>query len=214
MADSEAPLARALATLARRHDLTVEDAEAAFGEIMRGEVSETRIAALLMGLRVKGETATEVAGAVRALRAAMVRVDAGGDRAVIDTCGTGGGTVSTFNISTAAALVAAAAGASVTKHGNRSFTSRCGSADVLEALGVGLIDDASRARDVLREAGIVFLFAPHFHPAMRHVGGVRRDLAVPTIMNILGPLANPAGATRQILGIADPDRGPLLADAL
>src|SRR5690349_18892322 len=135
---------------------------------MRGEATPVQIAALLMGLRVKGETGAEVAGAARALRAAMLRVATDGDR-LIDTCGTGGGTVPTFNISTAAALVAVAAGARVAKHGNRSFTSKCGSADVLEALGVRIALDPQSAARVLRDAGVTFLFAPHFHPAMKHV---------------------------------------------
>src|SRR2546423_9088025 len=180
---------------------------------MRGEAPPVQIAALLIGLRVKGETAEEIAGAARALRQAMVRVEAHGAH-LVDTCGTGGGTVTTFNISTAAAFVAAGAGATVAKHGNRSFTSRCGSADVLEALGVGIGLDAPGAARALRDARVAFLFAPNFHPAMRHVGPVRRELGIPSIMNLVGPLANPAGATRQVLGVAERDRGPLLAGAL
>src|SRR6266850_292480 len=180
---------------------------------MRGEATPAQIAALLMGLRVKGETPDEVAGAARALREAMVRVDAAGPH-LVDTCGTGGGAVGTFNISTAAAFVAAGAGATVAKHGNRSFTSTCGSADVLEALGVGIGLDAPGAARVLREAGIAFLFAPTFHPAMRHVGPVRRELGITSVMNLLGPLANPAGARRQVVGVADRERAPLMADAL
>jgi len=143
----------------------------------------------------------------------MVRVEASGDH-LVDTCGTGGGTVPTFNISTAAAFVAAGAGASVAKHGNRSFTSQCGSADVLEALGVRISLDAAEAGRVLREACITFLFAPTFHPAMKHAGPVRRELAVPSVMNLLGPLANPAGVRRQVVGVADRDRAPLVAGAL
>ncbi|HVH82987.1 MAG TPA: anthranilate phosphoribosyltransferase, partial [Steroidobacteraceae bacterium] len=138
-----------------------------FGAVMRGEATPAQLGALLMGLRVKGETAEEVAGAARALREAMVKVAASGAH-LVDTCGTGGGQVSTFNISTAAAFLAAGAGASVAKHGNRSFTSRCGSADVLEALGLRVALEASEAARVLREACITFLFAPQFHPAMRH----------------------------------------------
>ena len=128
--------------------------------------------------------------------------------------GTGGGTVSTFNISTAAAFVAAGAGASVAKHGNRSFTSQCGSADVLEALGVRIALEAADAARVLREACVTFLFAPNFHPAMKHAGPVRRELAVGSVMNLLGPLANPAGVRRQVVGVAEPDRAPLVAAAL
>jgi anthranilate phosphoribosyltransferase len=140
-------------------------------------------------------------------------VAASGDH-LVDTCGTGGGRVSTFNISTIAALVAAGAGAQVAKHGNRSFTSACGSADVLEALGVQIMVDAAGAGRMLREARLVFLFAPNFHPAMRHVGPVRRELGVPSVMNLVGPLANPAGVGRQVLGVADPDRAPIVAAAL
>ena len=207
------PLQQALVALATRQSLSESLAAAVFAVVMRGEASPVQIAALLVGLRVKGETAEEVAGAARALREAMVRVDADGGH-LVDTCGTGGGSVTTFNISTAAAFVAAGAGAAVAKHGNRSFTSRCGSADVLEALGIGIGLDAAGAARVLREARLAFLFAPTFHPAMRHVGPVRRELGVPSIMNLLGPLANPAGATRQVVGVADRDRAPLLAAAL
>lgn len=207
------PLRRAIATLASHRSLSESDAADVFGAVMRGEATAAQIAALLMGLRVKGETSEEVAGAARALRAAMIQVEAAGDH-LVDTCGTGGGSVSTFNISTAAAFVAAGAGASVAKHGNRSFTSKCGSADVLEALGVRITLDAAQAGRVLREACVTFLFAPNFHPAMKHAGPVRRELAVPSIMNLVGPLANPARVRRQVLGVADRDRAPVLAGAL
>jgi anthranilate phosphoribosyltransferase len=213
MQDTAAPLRDAISLLGRRQSLTEQLATEVFNVVMRGEATPVQIAALLVGLRVKGETAEEVAGAARALREAMVRVDADGAR-VVDTCGTGGGTVTTFNISTGAALVAAGAGAYVAKHGNRSFTSRCGSADVFEALGVATTLDAATAGRVLREALITFLFAPNFHPAMRHVGPVRRELGVPSVMNLVGPLANPAGARYQVLGVADRERAPLLAAAL
>ena len=162
---------------------------------------------------MRGETADELAGAAAALRRALVRGPADAPHP-IDTCGTGGGTVATFNISPAAAVLAAAAGATVAKHGNRSFTSACGSADVLEALGVRILHDAGGAARVLRECRIAFLFAPQFHPAMKHVGPVRRELGVATMMNLLGPLANPAGVARQVVGVADPDRAPLVAEAL
>jgi anthranilate phosphoribosyltransferase len=213
MSDAPSPLRQAITALAARRSLNESLATEVFSAVMRGEASPAQIAALLVGLRVKGETAEEVAGAARALRDAMVRVPADGAH-LIDTCGTGGGTVTTFNISTAAAFVAAGAGAVVAKHGNRSFTSQCGSADVLEALGVGIGLDATGAARVLREAGIAFLFAPTFHPAMRHVGPVRRELGITSVMNLLGPLANPAGARRQVVGVAEPDRAPLLAQAL
>lgn len=207
------PIRRALGALAQGSDLGEALAGEVFGSVMRGEATPAQIAALLMGLRVKGESAGEVAGAARALRAAMITVAASGDH-LVDTCGTGGGRVSTFNISTIAALVAAGAGALVAKHGNRSFTSACGSADVLEALGVQIMVDAAAAARMLQDARLVFLFAPNFHPAMRHVGPVRRELAIPSVMNLLGPLANPAGVRRQVLGVADPDRAPVVAEAL
>src|SRR5437899_2373476 len=204
------PLAQAIAALANRQSLSERHTAAAFNVVMSGGATPVQIASLLMGLRVKGEPAEEVAGAARALREAMVRVVADGPH-LVDTCGTGGGTVSTFNISTAAAFVAAGAGASVAKHGNRSFTSKCGSADVLEALGVPITLDAAAAARVLREACLTFLFAPTFHPAMKHSGPVRRELGVPSVLNLLGPLANPAGVRRQVVGVADADRAPLEA---
>jgi anthranilate phosphoribosyltransferase len=147
------------------------------------------------------------------MRAAMVRLSADRPDELVDTCGTGGG-LQTFNISTAAALLAAGAGLRIAKHGNRSFTSQCGSADVLEALGVKIDVPVETMERALRDAGIVFMFAPLMHPAMRHVGPVRRELAIPTVMNIVGPLANPAMAGRQVVGVADERRVPLLAGAL
>ena len=213
MPDTSPPLQEAISALANRRSLSEQLAAQVFDIVMRGEATPVQIAALLVGLRVKGETAEEVAGAARALRDAMVRVEANGAH-LVDTCGTGGGTVTTFNISTAAAFVAAGSGASVAKHGNRSFSSKCGSADVLEALGVAISLDAVAAARVLREACITFLFAPTFHPAMRHVGPVRRELGVASVMNLVGPLANPAGVRRQVLGVADRERALLMADAL
>ena len=207
------PLRHALNALAHRQSLTEDLTAEVFGVVMSGDATAAQIAALLMGLRAKGETAEEVAGAARALRKAMVTVSASGPN-LVDTCGTGGGTVSTFNISTVAAFVAAGAGATVPKHGNRSFTSKCGSADVLEALGVRIVLDAAAATRVLKEARVAFLFAPNFHPAMKHVGPVRRELGVPSVMNLVGPLANPAGVRRQVIGVADQDRAPVVAAAL
>ena len=186
----------------------------AFGIIMRGEATAAQIAALLIGLRVKGETADEVTGAARALREAMVHLPVATADDLVDTCGTGGGAVPTFNISTAAALLAAGAGVRIAKHGNRSFTTQCGSADVLEQLGVTLEAPVEVAVRALEEAGITFMFAPAMHPAMRHVGPVRRELGIPTVMNIVGPLANPAGAARQVVGVAERGRMTLLASAL
>ena len=207
------PLRRALSALANRQSLSESETAEVFAAVMSGEATPAQVGALLMGLRTKGETADELAGAVRALRDAMVRVPAKG-RYVVDTCGTGGGTVPTFNISTVAAFVAAGAGATVPKHGNRSFTSRCGSADVLEALGVRIVLDAPSAAKVLQEAGVVFLFAPSFHPAMKHVGPARRELGTPSLMNLVGPLANPAGVQRQVIGVAERDRAGIVAQAL
>src|SRR5213593_3891490 len=209
----DSPLRRALTALANRQSLTEDQTAEVFGVVMSGEATPAQIGGLLMGLRAKGETADELAGAVRALRDAMVRVDATHEH-LVDTCGTGGGRVPTFNISTVAAFVAAGAGAAVPKHGNRSFTSRCGSADVLEALGLRIMMDAPTASRVLNEARVVFLFAPNFHPAMKHVGGVRRELGTPTLMNLVGPLANPASVRRQVVGVADPDRAEIVAEAL
>jgi anthranilate phosphoribosyltransferase len=210
---AEAVLA-AIKKLAHGGTLSAEEAAGAFGDVMRGEATPAQVAALLTALRVKGEHADEVAGAARALREAMVRLPATAPDTLVDTCGTGGGTVTTFNISTAAAFVAAGAGARIAKHGNRSFTSRSGSADVLEALGVRIDVTADVMAAALEQAGIVFMFAPLMHPAMRHVGPVRRELAIPTVMNIVGPLANPAGAGRQVVGVADAARIPLIAGAL
>jgi anthranilate phosphoribosyltransferase len=207
-------IARALRTLADRQSLTEEETATAFGEIMRGEGTAAQVGAVLMALRVKGETASEIAGAARALRAAMVALPVSDPDSLVDTCGTGGGTLATFNISTAAALVAAGAGVRIAKHGNRSFTTLCGSADVLEALGVRIEMSVDDMRRTLDRAGIVFMFAPRMHPAMRHVGPVRRELAIGTLMNMLGPLANPASAGRQVIGVSEPARLPLMAGAL
>jgi anthranilate phosphoribosyltransferase len=207
-------LSTALKTLAHAGSLTTDQASDAFDVVMRGDGTAGQIAALLMGLRVKGETPSEVAGAASALRRAMLVLEAENPSMLVDTCGTGGGTVTTFNISTAAALLAAGAGARVAKHGNRSFTSKSGSADVIEALGIAIDLPLGKMRDVLETAGIVFMYAPTMHPAMRHVGAVRRDIAIPTVMNLVGPLANPARAGRQVIGVADPSRVELIAGAL
>src|SRR5207247_2191404 len=209
----DSPLRRALIALANRQSLSEDQTAEVFGVVMVGEATPAQIGGLLMGLRAKGETADELAGATRALRGAMVRVTAAHDH-LVDTCGTGGGSVPTSNISTVAAFVAAGAGAVVPKHGNRSFTSRCGSADVLEALGVRIVLDAPSATRVLNEARVVFLFAPNFHPAMKHVGAVRRELGTPSLMNLVGPLANPAGVRRQVIGVAEADRAAVVAESL
>jgi anthranilate phosphoribosyltransferase len=207
-------LRQAIRQLAMGGSLSEPQAREAFGIVMRGEATPAQIAALLVALRVKGETADEVAGAADALRGAMVRLPAERPDLLVDTCGTGGGALGTFNISTAAALLAAGMGVRIAKHGNRSFTSQCGSADVLEALGVPIDVSVAVMERALRDAGIVFMFAPLMHPAMRHVGPVRSELAIPTVMNIVGPLANPASAGRQVVGVADAARVPLIAGAL
>ena len=216
-AEPTEPMTRALRQLLSGQHLSAAGSGAAFDVLMRGEATPAQIAALLVALRTRGETAEEIAGAAAALRRAMLRLPERPDLRVeqmVDTCGTGGGMVPTFNISTAAALVAAGAGVPIAKHGNRSFTSKSGSADVLEALKVAidLTPEAAAAR--LSAAGIVFLFAPTYHPAMRHAAPVRRELGVPTMMNLLGPLANPAGVRRQVLGVADRERAPRMAQAL
>jgi anthranilate phosphoribosyltransferase len=204
----------AIRRLARREALPLDLAADAFHAIMQGDGTPALIAALLAALRVKGESADEVAGAAMALRGAMTRLEVDDAAALVDTCGTGGGAVGTFNISTASAIVAAGAGVRIAKHGNRSFTTRSGSADVLEALGVAIDLPVERMAGVLAEAGIVFMFAPTMHPAMRHVGPVRRELGIETVMNMVGPLANPAGAGRQVIGVSDPARAELMAGAL
>lgn len=211
MSDS---LLTAIRRLATGESLDGETITAAFSQIMRGEGTPAQVAALLMALRVKGETATEVAGAARAMRGAMNVLPAMNPESLVDTCGTGGGTLTTFNISTAAALLAAGAGVRIAKHGNRSFSSRSGSADVLEALGVAIEVSPDQMLRTLNEAGIVFMFAPLMHPAMKHVGPVRRELTIGTVMNIVGPLANPARAGRQVVGVAEKARLPLIAGAL
>lgn len=187
---------------------------AAFDVIFAGDATPAQIAALLVGLRVRGESPQELAAVVRSLRRVMIELAAEDPSELVDTCGTGGGTLNTFNISTAAALLVAGVGLRVAKHGNRSFTTQCGSADVLEALGVSIDAPVSVMDRALREAGIVFMFAPLMHPAMKHVGPVRRELGVQTIMNMVGPLANPAHAGRQVVGVSDPRRLPLIAGAL
>ena len=208
------PLRDAVRRLARRESLSTVQSAAAFRAVMAGDGTPALIAALLAALRVKGETADEIAGAALALREAMTVLEAADAEALVDTCGTGGGVVGTFNISTAAALVAAGAGVRIAKHGNRSFTTKCGSADVLEALGVAIDIPMERMAGVLDAAGIVFMFAPTMHPAMRHVGPVRRELGIETVMNMVGPLANPARAGRQVVGVSDPARAELMAGAL
>lgn len=211
---SQTPLAAALRCLADGLPLSGEGTAAAFDVVMSGGATPAQTAALLMGLRARGESVEQIAGAAMALRRAMVPLVTPSPERLVDTCGTGGGAVGTLNVSTAAALVAAGAGVPVAKHGNRSYTSRCGSADLLEALGVDIALPAERASRVLARAGFVFLFAPAYHPAMRYVAPTRKELGVATIMNLLGPLVNPAGVRRQVIGVGDRERAPLVAGAL
>ena len=207
-------LAAALRCLADGTPLSRDATAAAFDVIMAGAATSAQTAALLMGLRARGESVEHLAGAAAALRRAMVPLTCGESDRLVDTCGTGGGAVGTLNVSTAAAFVVAGAGVPVAKHGNRSFTSRCGSADVLEALGVNIALAPDRAATVLGSVGLVFLFAPTYHPAMRHMGPTRKELGVATIMNLVGPLVNPAGVRRQVIGVSDDTRAPLVANAL
>jgi anthranilate phosphoribosyltransferase len=193
--------------------LSAADAEAAFDRCMTGDASPVEMAVLLSVLKVRGESPIEVASGVRSLRKAMIPLELDTDL-LVDTCGTGGGTLTTFNISTASSIVAAGAGIKIAKHGNRSFTSKCGSADVLEALGVPTQLNPSDQKRMFAKAGFVFMFAPSHHPAMRHVGPVRGELGVTTIMNLLGPLANPAGVRRQVIGVSHGNLQRLIADSL
>lgn len=191
-----------LETLYCGRNLTTAEAELLFSKLVRGELAEPAIAAMLVALRLKGETTAELTGAARALRAADMEFERP-DYLFADSCGTGGDGSGSINLSTAVALVAAAAGLPVAKHGNRSVTSRCGSADVLERLGVRLDIPTALSRRALDEAGICFLFAPAYHPGLRHAGPVRRALKVRTIMNVLGPCVNPAEPPVQLLGVAE-----------
>jgi anthranilate phosphoribosyltransferase len=203
----------ALARLLDGHDLTRAESRQAMDAIMRGEATPAQIGGFLVALRLKGETADEIAGAAEAMRAHVVPVKAKRDD-LVDTAGTGGDGGKTFNISTAAALVAAAAGAGVAKHGNRSVSSKSGSADVLEELGFDLELSPERIAQSIDELGFGFMFAPTHHPAMRHAAPVRRELAARTVFNVLGPLTNPAGARAQVVGVYSPLLVPVIADVL
>lgn len=200
---SDLDLSALLRTAIAGEDLPVATVEELFGRLMDGELSEVWKSAFLVALAAKGESVGEIAGAARAMRARAARIEHSSS-AVIDTCGTGGDGRGTFNISTAAALVAAAGGARVAKHGNRAVSSRSGSADVLAALGVRLSGYTDALGRCLDEVGIVFLFAPMLHPAMAQVMPVRKELGVRTLFNVLGPLTNPAGAKRQLIGVFSP----------
>jgi anthranilate phosphoribosyltransferase len=199
--------------VSNRENLSAQEAHKAMSVILEGAATESLLSAFLIALRMKGETAAELAGFARAMRERAVLVDAGPD--VIDTCGTGGDNAGTFNISTVAALVMAGAGARVAKHGNRSISSRTGSsAEMMEALGVCFAMSPEEAACAVREIGIGFLFAPNLHPAMKHAQPVRRELKLRTVFNLLGPLANPARAQAQLIGAASPEAAQLVAEAL
>ena len=190
-----------LGKLAEGRDLTRGQARAALDDIMSGTATSAQASAFMIALRIKGETTEEMVGLVETMRAVGVRVSIGAP--VVDTAGTGGDRSGTFNISTTAALIATGAGARVAKHGNRSASSQCGSADVLEALGVGIELDPEHTAEMVRQVGFGFFFAPRYHPAMKHVVPIRRQLGIPTVFNFLGPLTNPAGAARQLIGVYD-----------
>jgi len=191
----------AIALLVSQESLSMEQAATTMEEIMSGAATQSQISAFITALRMKGETVDEIIGLARTMRANAVTVTI--DKPVVDTCGTGGDGSCTFNISTTAAFVAAGAGLRVAKHGNRAMSSQCGSADVLEALGIKIELDAQQVKRCLEEVGIGFMFAPAFHPAMKHAAIPRKEIGIRTIFNILGPLTNPAGATAQVLGVAD-----------
>lgn len=202
----------ALATIVEGGTLSLEEARLAMGSVMDGEATPAQLAALLMGLRMRGETVDELAGFATAMRERVTRVEAPAN--AIDVVGTGGDGSGTFNISTTSALVTAAAGVPVAKHGNRAMTSKAGAADVLDALGVRIDHDAASAGAALRDIGFAFLFAPNFHPAMKHAGPTRREIGVRTAFNLLGPLTNPAGTRRQLLGVGDATLAARIAEVV
>jgi len=204
----------ALARIIEHREILHDEMLSLMRQIMRGELSPTLISAIITGLRVKKETIGEIAAAAQVMREFATPVDVPDDRQLVDTCGTGGDSAHTFNISTTAAFVAAAAGARVAKHGGRSVSSKSGSADVLEALGVNLNQTPLEIAENIRETGLGFMFAPNFHSAMRHAAPVRRDLGVRTLFNILGPLTNPAGAKNQLLGVFHPELVGILTRVL
>jgi anthranilate phosphoribosyltransferase len=204
---------QALQRLLDGHDLGRDETREVMGEIMRGEATPAQIGGFLVALRAKGETAPEIAGCAEAMRAHVLAVRPQRDD-LVDTAGTGGDGARTINISTAAALVAAAAGAAVAKHGNRAVSSACGSADVLEALGFTLEQEPERIAQSIDELGFGFLFAPSHHPAMRHAAPVRKELATRTVFNVLGPLTNPAGARAQVVGVYSKHLVRTIADVL
>lgn len=199
--------------LQRRQDLSRDEAAAAMGEIMEGRAQPAQIAGFLIGLSMKGERPAEIVGLAQTMRERATKLSRN-HAPVFDTCGTGGDRAHTFNVSTVAAIVLAACGVKVAKHGNRSVSSKCGSADLFEALGVNVSAAPDVVERCLDEAGIAFFFAPTFHPSMRHAGPTRKDLGVRTAFNLLGPLTNPAGAARQLVGVPRPELTELVARAL
>lgn len=203
----------AIALLVEGRDLTREQARRAMAAIMEGQASEAQIASLVTALRMKGETAAEITGFAETMRLMAHRVDTV-ETDLLDTCGTGGDGAATFNVSTAAAIVAAAGGIRVAKHGNRAMSSKSGSADVLEALGVNIQLDHVQAAECLRQIGICFLFAQNYHQSMKHAAGPRREIGIRTVFNLLGPLTNPAGADRQLLGVFDRSKTRLIAEVM
>jgi anthranilate phosphoribosyltransferase len=202
----------ALAAVVEGKTLSMDEARAAMGSVMDGEATQAQLAALLVALRMRGETVEELTGFAKAMRERVLRVEA--PEGAVDTCGTGGDGSHTFNISTAAALVVAAAGVPVAKHGNRAMTSACGSADVLEALGVATDLNPVEAGQALRDYCFAFLFAQGYHPAMKHAGPTRKEIGVRTAFNLLGPMTNPAGARRQVVGVGAAEAAPKLAEVL
>ena len=199
-------------TVVSGQSLTMEEASSVMREIMEGEATPAQLGAFLTALALKGETTQEIAGMARVMREMALRVDVDGE--LVDTVGTGGDGKNTFNISTATAFIAAGAGLKVAKHGNRAASGSCGSADVLEALGVQIELSPEAVARCINEVGVGFMFAPAFHPAMRHAGPVRREIGIRTVFNILGPLTNPAGAQTQLLGVAFPELGGIMAEVL
>ncbi|MFO7769384.1 MAG: anthranilate phosphoribosyltransferase [bacterium] len=213
MSTERSAIQKSLSRLAAGRDLSRDEAFAAMSTIMDGDAAGAQIGAFLMGLRAKGETPDEITGCAEAIRDRALPVPHS-DPSLLDTCGTGGDGASTFNISTTAAFIAAGAGQKVAKHGNRAISSRTGSADVLEELGVTIDMAGPEVAGALDEVGITFLFAPTFHAAMRHAGPPRKQMGMRTVFNVLGPLCNPAGATAQIVGVYDPDMTGVLARVL
>ncbi|MDE1906818.1 MAG: anthranilate phosphoribosyltransferase, partial [Rhodospirillales bacterium] len=201
-----------LARLGRGESLSVAEAEEAFGVVMDGQATPAQIGGMLMAMRVRGETVAELTGAVTAMRSRMTRIEA--PEGAIDVCGTGGDGAASLNISTAVTFVLAACGVPVAKHGNKALSSRSGAADVLGALGIEIEPPVERLSAILREVGCVFMFAPRHHPALRHAAPVRVELGTRTIFNLTGPMANPAGVKRQLMGVYDPAWARSVAETL